>query len=411
MRKTLRKWSVISVALMFFLGLMLPAILGFYLKNHYPVAIALVSDATNIDVKLLSQQRHWFYTDTTLLTNLPLIDQPLLNDDARLQNAMVLKQRIYHGPIIFTRSGIHPAIYRVATFYQQHQLAQTALTLLGHIKTDLIVPSLIIQSKEPRTYYSLLGAYGLLDLNLRTSHLVGWVKIHHLNTSIDQPRTIDNFAMTLQLQKTKGGLWIGDRNHHFDRITWAKSDHQFKMERVDYVVRSQIDQQRLFANITASVGNLAMNAHEYGSQNITIKLDNLDLPQIEQLHRHYPLTKIHRLSPADFEQGKKDIMTLLAHGGLVALSSTLHTSWGPVVAQMQFSYPTNPTPGSEHKNIEVQIPSDLFNLMVTDLIIMQGRSQDQISLKKIVSESLSTWQKEGWLLMDGSQTLIHWRNR
>lgn len=396
-----KKLAIVISLLLIFSAL--PLVLGINLKKHYDIALKELANSTNMNFKIIAYQRHWFYSDAILLTNLPLIDKPLAENPLPSDTSLVIQQRLYHGPIIINRNGLKVALIDILSDYRGTLLADTKLTLTKHLITQIKLPSLVIRNATLQPIYTLLGAYGDIDWNIPKGQLKGNIKIHQLVAN-DLKRTIDRFNVHYQLIKTKDGLWVGDKRYHFDQIAWQQCSDHFVLKDFNYALASTVHNEHYNNNISCQIKNLWCNQRDFGNQQIQLSVQDLSQKGVETFFKEFPLTEAHLLKPYQFKQAQQQFMTLLSQGGQLKIDN-LHftTTSGPINITASF----NAKPS--HAQITANIPTEVMNKVLYGFYQLKLRTADEQLIQKEVEQLLSTWQKGNWLTISGSQTLINYK--
>lgn len=405
----MKKTLCISLSILLVLGA-LPLVLGFYLQKQYSVVLNTLCDSTNLSVKLTAYKRSWLHSDATLISSVPLIDQPLSNETVFSGAVLPLKQHIYHGPFIVSKEGIKFAAYQIDTYYENTKLSSTVLTPMGHLVTKIIIPSWVVMGENKHPKFTIVGAYANIDWNLHSNQMNGSIKLHQLASNIGEPRVIDSYIARFILEKTSGGLWIGTKTHHFDRISWKKAENQFEIKNLDYFVNSVVHEGLFDARIEAKVSDLKSNQHDYSAQRVAISFKNFNQQAIEQFHDQFPLTKAHLLNPLEFKRAQQQLVSILHQGGAIIINPLcLNTTWGQVNAVANVNYPLPTYHSLEQVRINAALPSELISKLLTDFYVLKLRTNDDVLVKKEVEQLLTTWQKEGWLNFSGSGAQFHYQ--
>jgi uncharacterized protein YdgA (DUF945 family) len=404
----------ISVVSLILILAVTPLIVGIYLQKHYQPTLAALMESNNMNFKLRSYQRGWFCSEATWITNLPLVDKPLKQVVNNPDDALTIRQKIYQGPLIINSQGIKVALLEITSHYNQTFLAKSSLTFLGHLKTKIAIPSLTIPKQSAAPIYSITGAYGDLDWNLKNDRLRAGLKLQHLSAKIDRPRTIDNFSVQFNLVKTQGGLWVGKRQYQFGQMTWEQDSKDYLINHLNFdIIGTVTNNDRYNLAIIGKVANLGINGSNYGSQKIVISLNGLNLLAVEQFHTQFPLTSMHLLNPYDWQTAKEKFLAILHHGGEIKLDSLqLNTAWGDMIASARYRSAMMANASHEilqEATINAKIPSDLFNQLLTGVYQLKLRTSDENVISNEVARALVSWQQQGWLMVSNNQALISYQ--
>jgi uncharacterized protein YdgA (DUF945 family) len=413
-----KKISVLLGIVILVLFVIFPFSIGYLFEHNYSKVLATLADNLNMDLRVIQYKKGWFHSDIVIAANFPLADNPLPNEKINNKNALLIKQRIHYGPIIFSLypyQGVTLALASIDSYLdEKHLLAQTTLAFNTSMKTHLDLAQYSLNNKN-LPVYTLEGLKGDIYLNSPKNYFSAVINCQHIFANLNQARHIEGFSTECYLKKSEQGRWTGTRAHHFNELRWQQGDTLYSFNHFDHRVDSKMVNNRYQATVQDLIQATKINQTHYGPQEISFTVSGIDSIALKQLQEIFPLSGKQVSASQEFDQAQHQLLALLNKGAKLEINTLLlNTAWGKVIVNASFECPCNQKTShfSElvsiaDKNLTAKIPVPLANLLLTDFYILQSGTVDRALAKSWAEATLTRWQQSGWLLNTGTDFLIN----
>lgn len=400
--------------------LILPLLIGYFIKRNYDDALQSLSSALKVDLRLMRFHQGWFHANCVLAANFPLIDKPL-NTGLAGTESLIIKQRINYGPFLLT---LKPSDYfKVALasidsyFDANHHFAETLLAFNGDLKSHLHLESFGIKQHN-KLVYGFKNLNGDIISNGHEKRFFADLQCEHLYSALNQMREIDDFSAKYNLVNTAEGIWVGSHFNHFGKLVWQQDDSIYSFQEFNHDLKSTVVRNRYAVVIREMIRNTSVQDQQYGPQQLQITMNDIDQKEMKNLQEAFASLEKEVVTPQHITHLKNIIISLLSKGATLHLDQLLlNTAWGEVVAQAKWNSLANPCVKNflqlvDNANIalKAQVPVPLATQLLRDIYRLRSNAQGEDSVKQ-VEETLQSWQKTGWLLNTGKDFLIdlQWR--
>lgn len=387
--------------------LILPYVIGIIFHDRYEKTIDIIARNLKVNLKILNYQRGWFYSDTKLAASYPLADLPLDVSNINNETALVIKQRIYHGPLIFYRNKLKLAISVIESQFDNNVLfANTVVAFDTSVATQLAIDRLQLDSNNKILYF-VKGLTGNIYLNAAKNKYFAAIKLQQLIANINMPREILGFTTTQQLTQDTSGLWFGQKSYYFDQLNWrqANQDLQFYGFKTTIALQENSSsnssklQYTAALNIMSSLKKALINKTNYGQQQIALSLHNLDKQELHEVLAGLPMSS--SIAPlGDANHLRQHLNLLFAKGAKLQLTTLdLNTGWGKVKLGGEYN--------SNYTNVAGKMPKTLANSLLLNYYLLNQTVSNKELATKAVEESIASFQKSGWLVPQENDYTIH----
>ncbi|MBA2653673.1 MAG: DUF945 family protein [Gammaproteobacteria bacterium] len=390
------------IVVLFLLLLLTPFLIGVIFKQNYNKAFKPIFQNLNLSAQLLEYKRSWFFSDVIIASHFPLADQA--NNTNNHEESVVISQRIYHGPIIFTKG--YPRI-KLAWIYidsyvdQKTHFAKTTLTLNRTLSTELALDEYALIHNN-KLLYSLKGLKGDIVIDSHDMNLTSNIRFNHIFANIDSAREISKFNATIDLTKNQSGLWTGKQVYHFGELKWLQGNTVYNFHAFNYKITNALHHEHYDTKIDLDMAALLVNKLDYGAQKISIELNQLKPSELALL-QHNQFSSLQ--TPSQMLMYQHDFMELLNKGAELKINNIhLNTLKGPINVQGCITCPCNNNACNLSSlfskltgNIKGQVPTDVANSFLTNSYFhfLHG------------DEFMAEWRKKGWLQTSGEYFLIN----
>lgn len=405
-----------SLCFLFTLSIFLlaPFLVGLVCQRHYPVALQEMANHFHLDLRVIEYQRGWFHSNVKLAANFPLLDQPL-PEKLHGENALLIQQRITHGPFIFSHRFV-PSLLHIKSFLQGGQLlADSWVYLNKSISTHFAVRQYVVTSgRHTQPYYAVNHLVGDSFLSGSGRQFFATVRCGSIDAYIDHPRHVKDFLFHQELTRSPSNLWLGNTNYHFGELTWNQSGDVYTFNNLDYGLQSNEVSQRVSATLVGNMTMAMLNGRPYGPQAVSVSLSNLESPQLKRLLELFPLSKSHLVTPHQFMAAKQQLLALLDAGAAIKVNALqLNTKWGPILltgasgcASKKQSVSFEKWCSNTDLLVHANIPTPVAYKILMGFCQTRPNYADAEVARKWVDHLLVEWQKAGWVNNTGNQLLI-----
>jgi uncharacterized protein YdgA (DUF945 family) len=371
------------------------------LKNN----IAAINDPNGLAVNFSEYHRGWFKSTAILETKLHIPAHVVKGANGQAETTpeqnlrLPLPMTINHGPIIFSRKGIHfgygyahsvvqiPAEYQAqfdAMFTKESQKPHFDISILvnylNHSTIKLGIPAFKATTIENNINFAWKGMLSSSKLSPGMDKLVGdfHIKGFHADKGTDLDVNMGTFDVDYNLKKVASGVFLGPTNLSFDSFTVkAKDNDLFQLSEFKIKSNNGIKDNLFYASINVELEKIEANKKVYGPGKLDISIKNLDSASLLKIHQ-----QAMTMQQSDESQRQRQMMAMLPD--LPALLSK-----GPEleIAKFEFTMPE----GVIKSHLKFVIPQEENSNTLQMIQKIQGNGKISIPapvLKMIMLQSV-----------------------
>lgn len=411
----IKKYVKTSVLVFILLLVFMPYLIGVAFKHQYEKDLQVLSKNLKLNLVLIEYQRGWFQSNATLAVNFPLADKPLDIRNIRPQNALIIKQIVFHGPVVIYNNpsshlGIKLALAYIDSYLNPNlHFASTKIAFSTALKTQLALHEYKI-SNNHEILYALQGLNGSISLNRNQTQLSADLSISKLISNAGTPRIISDFKLTQKLSLDNQGIWIGNKQYQFGQLNWQQGDMQLSFNKFNTLIHSEAHNDRINMHIASDAQAAIINNQNYGPQRISLSFSNLDKKELKQAEDYFPMS--NSLSPTgDAINLQAHVRMLLTKGAHLNMDElALNTAWGKVDLKININCPSKNSDGSfitllsnAKGSIKGHFPIELANTLINNFYLIQESQGNSTLANEKAKQSLAMWQQTGWLIPLGNE--------
>lgn len=300
------------------------------LKNN----LAAINDPNGLAVSFSEYHRGWFKSTAILDSKLHIPAHTVKAADGQMETIpeqnlqLPLPMTINHGPIVFSKDGIHfglgyahslieiPASYQEkfdALFTKESEKPRLDVSLfvnyLNRSTVKFGLPPFKATTKENNIRFDWKGMQSSSVLSPNMDKLVGDVEIEGFHAYKAQEMDIDMgvFDLEYDLKKIASGIFLGPSSLSLDSFTVkAKDKDIFRL--ADFSIKSDsgIDDNLFSASMKVSLDKIETQGKMYGPGILDIALTNLDSAALLKIHQ-----QAIAMQQVDESQRQQQLMAML----------------------------------------------------------------------------------------------------
>jgi Bacterial protein of unknown function (DUF945) len=402
--------GVVFVTCLLLLAL-LPFGIGIFIEKGYRYNLDSLARSMKLTLKPLEYHRHWLYSDVLLATPFPLAD---LSYHANQNNDLLIKQRIYHGPLVFyhnsNKSGFEISLAHIDSFLNPNIfLAQTSLRFNKDLVTYLSLDNYTYYQKN-KLLYALQGLTGKIEV-LGGKRIATVISLKHLTANFDHKREIQNFTTNHQLAKNDAEIWLGKNNYHFDHVAWQQEQAYYSFNNVNVVTYTLPQNKQILLGLEGEIGSARKDGVDYGVQRFSLNLAAKEGKELRAV-QDYLITP----SPDAVAEFQNELKALLNQGADLKINLLGNTVWGRFDLRANVAYSLQKPneiasllAGTQGK-LQGRLPLLLANRLLTSYYQVFTNGETVMAQKK-AENSILEWQKAKSLDILGSDIKLdlHWQ--
>jgi hypothetical protein len=400
-------YAVVFVTCLLLLAL-LPFSIGIFIEKGYRYNLDSLARSMKLTLKPLEYHRHWLYSDVLLATPFPLADQ-----SSNQGNDLLIKQRIYHGPLVFyhnsTKSGFEISLAHIDSFINPNIfLAQTTLRFNKDLITYLSLDNYTYYQKN-KLLYALQGLTGKIEV-FGGKRIASVISLKHLTANFDHKREIQNFTTNHQLAKNDAEIWLGKNNYHFDHVAWQQEQAYYSFNNVNVFTYASPQNKQILLGLEGEIGSARKDGVDYGLQRFSLNLAAKEGKELRVV-QDYLITP----SPDAVAEFQNELKALLNQGADLKINLLGNTVWGRFDLRANVAYSLRKPneiasllAGTQGK-LQGKLPLLLANRLLTSYYQVFTNGETVMAQKK-AENSILEWQKTKSLDILGSDMKLdlHW---
>lgn len=282
--------------------------------------INLINQNSGLQVALKHYQRGWFTSDA-VFDWLLVVPARTVTDElnhTRIIPAqtytIVMPLNIYHGPVLFTKSGVHfgygyakTSIKLPAEYLQQfNELFTNASTqptidlsvLINYLNRSrfmILVPDFKLISKEDGSQFEWHGMKNVVVVSSRSEKVSGDLEIEGFAiTKEKKSLNFKDIESSYNLHKSAMGLYLGEAKVSFNSVVARDKTHtKLDLQKFEIKSKSDVHKDLFTGSIRFSFDKLAVNNKVYGPLLFKMNIKNLDAEALTQINNKVSNIQAH----------------------------------------------------------------------------------------------------------------------
>lgn len=412
--------AVVGIALLTPLGL------GFIVKNKYVQLYQLASESTlPVKLQMVEYSQGWFSSDAIVQVTLEApVTQEFEEPAHQLKNYQFeLKQKIYHGPIIF--QGINRITFALALsdiIINQADLKLDLMTVLHYNNSASIhfeCPRVAETIDPERGWkFAMQALSGNLKINAQVTHAEGKIDLTSLDLILkDSEQHFKNARFIYNIDKDQLNLWHGKRDLTIATMSFdTEANEQLAVQGVTLGLHDLSINNKFSTTLYANIADVKLDDTDYGSQQVSLHVDNVDANALNKIGTKAAELEKKNLPTSAMVLELFPLVTELVEKGFSIQVSplALNTSWGAITGELSLNIPennqTNPSLDALLNNITADAKIKFPASLLQDLLVMRYQNNNtpvtpplNADAKAAAIDDIKRWQLAGWLLADGDQ--------
>ena len=402
--------------------------MGLLTKVAIDKSVRLINESNGVLVEIDKYDRGLYTSTAVLKWNIHIAEILSKNSDGQITTVPAQDYKletpltIYHGPVMFTNSGIK---FGLGYARSDVSLPEDYATKFADVFTkESIRPklnvSLFVNYLDNSQFHVDLPAFKLIFKD--TGDQIVWNGMNtHLQFSrsfrhIDGGFTIDGAMVTkdkmkanitklvsdYEMKRTKSGIYIGEGSLSMSLLSVMDNDKpMFEVNDFFASSNSGIDDRLFHSNFKSSIKKCVLNGKVYGPGLIEFGLSNLDADILADIHSKSPA--LQQGSDADRQQALlailPEIPKLFAKGPQFEVSTLkMEVPEGTITGKLLLSLPKgdagNPFQMLQklvgHSTLEIPMPV-IKDLLITSL--KQANPAEQVQPQKVLDPAIAEQMK------------------
>lgn len=279
----------------------LPLGLGYLVQNRYTNMLDLLAESGNMEITLLSYQRHWYNSSAIVRvqSNKPTVLnlQEWLGQQPTRPFVFLIVQNIEHGPILRVVSGgkthwlFGQALIKTQTNPSLGLIdSLTLLRLTGSLLSNVSSPELTYSTPQNDMLFNIKGFTALLNVSADLKHVQTQFNIPHLDLVTPKfQQHLTGFSGQYNLTKDGHGLFFGEKTNSIHDIIWIDTKNQFRVEieGLSVQAKSKASADTVNYKLKANLNNVVVNNTPYGEQQLELSANHIDIPTLLSLTQEF----------------------------------------------------------------------------------------------------------------------------
>ncbi|QBR84979.1 DUF945 domain-containing protein [Legionella israelensis] len=284
--------------------------MGYLTERNVKRTIANLNEVNGLFADIEQYDRGWFTADAMINWNFRVPERVVkTNGQSKTVPAkdysVQMPLKIYHGPIIFSDTGLHFGLGYAHTdlklpqnyakqfdemFTASSERPKLSLSLFVNYlnKTDVAVgvPSFKLIAKKGDGEFEWLGMSSTTSVSSNLNTVDGEFKIEGFRLSKDKTKIkMGNFSTTYDLYRSSRGLMLGEANLDFPIFTITNDKAKlFEVAGVTLNSKSDVDDDLFNAHLKASLDKVYATGQTYGPGRVEMFLRNLDAEVLAKIN-------------------------------------------------------------------------------------------------------------------------------
>lgn len=413
------------------IALGLPAVDGFLVQKKYFRLIALVNQRTPMTVEVIDYHHGWFSSTATLQVSTNAFKKDT-DSVSPLENGyqFVLKEKLYHGPIIYRSSNPSDTFGKYITWalalseinVNQPDLKLDTLAIYhynGNVDFRFTCPSFTYPVETLNETFSINHLNGQFKFSKRFKHSHGIIAASKVDIPLKNGhQSLKDVSYEFALDRNHFNFWQGKRTIKIGDLALSSGD-TIQLQNILFSLADKTLSENLSSTLNATIDAFKFNNTNYGSQDVTFTISNLNLKTLGELGQKADFLDQENASL----QGKTLelvplALRLLSDGVNLNLSTVdLNTKWGSIhgnasleIAKKaqphtQFFTVLNSTTGNADFVFPAKLLQDILESRYQSSLTSQQNSEP--SPEKLVKENIDRWILAGWLIPQGDNYQVN----
>lgn len=425
------KKALIIFLLLAVIAVGLPAADGFWVQKKYFRLIELVNQRTPMTVEIIDYQHGWFSSTATLQVSTNSLKKNTIGANSSQQNVqIVLKEKLYHGPIIYRSSNPSDTFGKYLTWalalseikVNQPELKLNTLAVYrynGNVDFRFDCPSFVYPTELLNETFNIETLKGTFKFSKRFKHSQGVISA----ASVDIPlktghQIIKNISYDFSLDRNAFNFWQGKRAIKISDLLLSNGD-KVRVQNTLITLADKIRSHDLSSTLNAQIDSFKINDTDYGKQNIVFTVSNLNIKTLGELgqkadlldQENAPLSaKTLELTPL--------ALRLLSDGINLDLSTVdLNTKWGIIRGNASLDIAKQEQPHTQFYTVlnsttgkaDFIFPAKLLHEMLESRYqaLVTTQQKNETSPATLVKENIDRWVLAGWLIPQGDNYQVN----